>query len=73
MSIEDRVRQLTGYFRDQIEAVLKLSVVGGADGQISLYRKTLLVTVLDCLAGIRFDRKNYRQTLGTGKLSRRPL
>jgi hypothetical protein len=59
MSIDDRIRRLTSYFREQVQVILSLELPGAADGQISLYRKTLFVSILDCLAGIRFNRKSY--------------
>jgi hypothetical protein len=59
MSIDDRIKGLTGYFREQVQVIRSLEVPGAADGQISLYRKTLFISILDCLAGIRFNRKSY--------------
>ena len=58
MSVDDRIKRLTGYFREQVQVILSLEATGAADGQISLYRKALFVSMLDCLAGIRFNKKN---------------
>jgi hypothetical protein len=54
MSIDDRIKGLIGYFREQVQLILSLEVPGAADGQISLYRKTLFISIFDCLAGIRY-------------------
>jgi hypothetical protein len=59
MNVEGRITQFTEYFREQIEVLVKLSLAGDADVQIRPYRKTLWATLIDCLAGIRFDSKNY--------------
>ncbi|MGH8556072.1 MAG: hypothetical protein ACRESZ_01150 [Methylococcales bacterium] len=59
MCVRDAITNFTGDFRQQIDAIVGLTRSGTSEEQIGLYRKTLLVTVLDCLAGIRFDKKSY--------------
>lgn len=60
MSVEDRISQFTDFFRAEINNILRLSLSGDA-GHLHRYRKTLLVTVLDCLAGVRFESMPNRQ------------
>ncbi len=59
MEVAKRIDKLNKDFLDQLNAIRQLSLPGSDDGQIRLYKKTLLLTLIDCLAGIRFDKKNY--------------
>lgn len=59
VDVDAHITSLTGYFRGQIQAILSIELPNQASqpNQLSLYRKTLLVALLDGLAKLRFDRK----------------
>src|SRR5262249_19550700 len=57
---KQRIEQLCEYFRDQVKAIVDLKLPS-QPGELTRYQKTLLVTVLDGLAAIRFHRNFYPQ------------
>lgn len=68
MSIEQAIKQFCGYFRDQIRVIEALSIdaekAAGTDQeshQIRFYKKVLLITQVDTLAGIRYPKDRYPQ------------
>lgn len=68
MSIEQAIEQFCSYFRDQVRVIDALSIdtekAGGTDQethQIRFYKKVLLITQVDTLAGIRYPKDRYPQ------------
>lgn len=66
MLLQDNIDQFCSYFFRQIEVINNLNIdvenleqATPLDYQIRFYRKVLMVTALDTLAGIRFNKKNY--------------
>ncbi len=63
MTIDESIKDICSYFERQIEVIdsIKLddTIVSPSDFQILLYKKTLLLTMLDAMAGIRFPKKCY--------------
>lgn len=57
----ESIEALGAYFRSEIRTIRKLTIADGTTGQVPLYQKTLLATLLDCLAGLRFHKKAYPQ------------
>ncbi|MFC1552308.1 hypothetical protein ACFL6P_07045 [Candidatus Latescibacterota bacterium] len=54
MEVSERIDQLCEYFQNQLIAIGQLSLPGSDDEHLSHYKKTLLLTLIDCMAGIRF-------------------
>lgn len=66
MSIEECIDQFCSYFEREATAISLVSVGGGPDvntgaGNAFRYRKTLYVTAIDTLAGLRFHKSAYAQ------------
>lgn len=64
MSAAQAIDQFCSYFEREIDEISRLVVTGGNGDEPSaasgpLYRKVLYVTMLDTLAGIRFNKKSY--------------
>ncbi len=65
-AIEDKIDDFCGYFYGQIESIRALNIVEGKDEsresenfQIKFFKKVLLITALDTLAGIRFPKQRF--------------
>lgn len=68
MSIEPAIEQFCSYFRDQVRVIDALAVdqekAQGTDHethQIRFYKKVILITQIDTLAGIRYSKERYPQ------------
>jgi len=63
MAIDEDIKDFCSYFNRQIKVIdsIKLddTIIKPSDFQILLCKKTLLLTMLDAIAGIRFPRKYY--------------
>ncbi len=66
MAIQDNIDEFCSYFVRQIDMINNLNIkqedrkeVGPADYQVRFYKKALIVTTLDTLAGIRFPKESY--------------
>lgn len=66
MTLQDKINHFCSYFSRQIEVINSLDIdeerleeATPVDFQTRFYRKVLIVTALDTLAGIRFHKKNY--------------
>lgn len=63
MTIDEKIKDFCSYFKRQIEVIdsIKLddTIIKPGDFQILLYKKTLLLSMLDAMAGIRFPKKYY--------------
>jgi len=65
--VEERIRHLTGYFRGQLDRIQALTLPGDTDAEnnaLGFYKKALLVTALDTLAGLRYPKANYPELNG---------
>lgn len=65
-AIEDKINSFCGYFYGQIESIRSLTIIETndkprdiEDSQIKFYKKVLLITALDTLAGIRFPKQRF--------------
>ncbi len=65
MAIDENIKDFCSYFKRQIEVIdsIKLddTIIKPSDFQILLYKKTLLLTMLDAMAGIRFPKNKKNQ------------
>lgn len=68
MCAKDSITKFTGCFRQQIAEISGLTCSGTSDKQLYLYRKVLLVALLDCLASIRFNKKTYPELTKQNRL-----
>lgn len=66
MSPTESINEFCSYFERQLRVISNLDVDWGKlpgsvleDYQVRFYRKSLLVSGLDTLAGVRFPKKNY--------------
>src|SRR5687767_9763968 len=63
-SVAQAINQFCSYFEREIDEISRLVVTTGDGTEPSaasgpLYRKVLYVTMLDTLAGVRFNRKSH--------------
>lgn len=68
MKVEDSIEYFCNYFREQVKVIDFLTVSADVAQQtnkeahqIRFYRKVLLITAMDTLAGIRFSKNRYPQ------------
>jgi hypothetical protein len=68
MSVEEKIDFFCKYFQDQIETIDALTIDPDAPHQVDqerhqvrFYKKVLLITHLDTLAGIRYSKEKYPQ------------
>lgn len=66
MSVQDEINLFCGYFQGQITAIQLLSLkedqeLDRTQNQLRFYKKVLLATAVDTLAGIRFPKQRYPQ------------
>ncbi len=65
-AIEESINKFCGYFSEQIQSIRSITIAeseennGNIDNfQIKFYKKVLLITALDTLAGIRFPKQRF--------------
>jgi hypothetical protein len=65
VDIQEAINKLCSYFGREIDDISRLEITKsdddshGSTANVSLYRKLLYVTMLDTLAGLRFERKAF--------------
>lgn len=68
MKVIDRIDRFCGYFRNQVECIGNLQInpdvfknTDNEANQVRFYKKVLLISAIDTLAGIRFPKETYPQ------------
>lgn len=71
-AVEEKIARLCGWFWQQVAFALRLAVSPAGDSSdnnapVSQYRRLVLLSLIDALAGIRFDQTNHPKLNGANQ------